>query len=220
MAIEVMLEDGHVGPPSQASTRRSICSTDLHKEEEQTNMKVVVLSGTPKSEGLSASCVAAAAVGAEKAGASVVVIDLCKTSIERCKVCGDGWGVCRNEYVCAYGEDGFNGVSREIAESDALIIQSPVYWGETSEVLKSFFDRFRRCEALKEHTALTGKEVLLIAAAGGSGNGLLTCLGQMERAVQHLRGHVFDYIGANRWNQEYKLRTIEAAAEALALHKI
>jgi multimeric flavodoxin WrbA len=183
-------------------------------------MKVVVLSGTPKSEGLSASCVTAATTGVEKAGASVVVIDLCKTSIERCKVCGDGWGICRNEHVCAYGEDGFNEVSKEIAEADALVIQTPVYWGETSEVLKSFLDRFRRCEALKENTALTGKEVLLIAAPGGSGNGLLTCLGQMERAVQHMRGHVFDYIGVNRWNQEYKLKAIEAAAEALALHKI
>lgn len=183
-------------------------------------MKVVVLSGTPKSEGLSASCVAAAAAGAKKAGASVVIIDLCKTLIERCKVCGDGWGICRSQHICAYGEDGFGEVSREIAEADALVIQTPVYWGETSEALKSFLDRFRRCEAVKEKTALTGKEVLLIAAPGGSGNGLLTCLGQMERAVQHMRGHVFDYIGVNRWDREYKLKAIEAPAEALALHKI
>ena len=31
-------------------------------------MKIVILSGTPKTEGLSVSCVAAAAAGAEKAG--------------------------------------------------------------------------------------------------------------------------------------------------------
>lgn len=182
-------------------------------------MKIVVLTGTPKSEGLSVSCVGAAVAGAEKAGASVVVIDLCNTSIGRCKVCGDGWGICRNEHICAYGEDGFTEVSKEIAEADALVFQTPVYWGETSEVLKSFLDRFRRCEALQEKTALTGKEVLLIAAPGGTGNGLLTCLQQMERAVQHMRGHVFDYIGVNRWNKEYKLKAIEAAAEALALQR-
>lgn len=179
-------------------------------------MKIIILTGTPKSEGLSVSCVAAAIAGAEKAGASVTVIDLCQTSIGRCKVCGDGWGICRNEHICAYGDDGFAEVSKQIAEADALIFQTPVYWGETSEVLKSFLDRFRRCEALQEKTALTGKEVLLIAAPGGSGNGLLTCLGQMERAVQHMRGHVFDYIGVNRWNKDYKLKAIEAAAEALA----
>ncbi len=179
-------------------------------------MKIVVLTGTPKSEGLSVSCVAAATAGAEKAGASVVVIDLCKTSIGRCKVCGDGWGICKSEHICAYGDDGFAEVSTQIAEADALVFQTPVYWGETSEALKSFLDRFRRCEALQEKTALTGKEVLLIAAPGGTGNGLLTCLQQMERAVQHMRGHVFDYIGVNRWNREYKLKAIEAAAEALA----
>ena len=182
-------------------------------------MKVVILSGTPKSEGLSVSCVAAAVAGVEKAGASALVIDLCKTAIGRCKDCGDGWGICRNEHVCAYGKDGFDEVSRQIADADALVIQTPVYWGEVSEALKAFLDRLRRCEALKENTALTGKEVLLIAAPGGTGNGLLTCLGQMERAVQHMRGHVFDYIGVNRWNQEYKLKAIAAAAEALALNK-
>lgn len=179
-------------------------------------MRIVVLTGTPKEEGLSASCVAAAVAGAEKAGASVAVIDLCKTSIGRCKVCGDGWGVCRKEHVCAFDADGFDAVSKEIAEADALVMETPVYWGETSEALKSFLDRFRRCEALKETTALAGKEVLLIAAPGGSGNGLLTCLGQMERAVAHMRGHVFDYIGVNRWNRDYKLKAIEAAAGALA----
>ncbi len=84
-------------------------------------MKIVVLTGTPKSEGLSVSCVAAAVAGAEKAGASVIVIDLCKTSIGRCQVCGDGWGICRNEHVCAYGDDGFAEVSKQIAEADALV---------------------------------------------------------------------------------------------------
>ncbi len=179
-------------------------------------MRIVILTGTPKEEGLSASCVAAAVAGAEGAGASVAVIDLCKTPIGRCKVCGDGWGVCGKEHICAFGADGFDAVAREIAEADALVMETPVYWGETSEALKSFLDRFRRCEARKEPTALAGKEVLLIAAPGGSGNGLLTCLGQMERAVQHLRGHVFDYIGVNRWNRDYKLKAIGAAAAALA----
>ncbi len=178
-------------------------------------MKVVILTGTPKTEGLSVACVAAATLGAEKTGAQVEVIRLCDTTIERCKVCGDGWGTCREQHICAYGDDGFSEVSQKIKDADAIILQTPVYWGEMSEVLKSFVDRFRRCEALQQDTALSGKEVLLIATPGGTGGGLLPCLGQMERAVQHMRGHVFDYIGVNRWNKEYKLLAIEAAAEAL-----
>ena len=164
-------------------------------------MKVVILSGTPKSEGLSAACVAAAAEGARGAGADVTVVELCKTSIGRCKVCGDGWGSCADEHVCAFGEDGFNEVSRMVAEAEAVVMQTPVYWGETSEALKSFLDRFRRCEAVREG-ALCGKEVLLIAAPGGSGNGLLPCLGQMERAVQHMRGHVFAHTGLDGWKSD------------------
>lgn len=178
-------------------------------------MKVIILSGTPKSEGLSVSCVAAAARGIANAGAETEVIKLAETPVTRCHVCGDGWGTCRNDHACAFGDDGFDDISKKITEADALIIQTPVYWGETSEALKSFLDRFRRCEAFKEKSGLAGKEVLLIAAPGGSGNGLLTCLGQLERFVQHTRGHVFDYIGVNRWNKEYKLKTIEEAAGAL-----
>ena len=178
-------------------------------------MKIVILSGTPKTEGLSASCVAAAVAGVEKAGAVAEVVFLCRTSIQRCRVCGDGWGTCRTERVCAFGDDGFSETVKMIADADALVIQTPVYWGEASESLKSFLDRLRRCEALKEKSVLAGKEVLLIAAPGGTGGGLLTCLGQLERAVQHMHGRVFDYIGVNRWNREYKLIAIEAAAEAL-----
>ena len=178
-------------------------------------MKVLILTGTPKEEGLSVSCVQAAAAGAKKAGADTEIVELCKTSISRCHVCGDGWGTCREQHTCQFGSDGFDDVVEKMRSADKLILQTPVYWGETSDALKGFIDRTRRCEAFQQDNAISGKEVLLIAAPGGSGNGLLTCLSQMERFVQHLHAHAFDFIGVNRWNKDYKLKAIEAAAELL-----
>lgn len=57
---------------------------------------------------------------------------------------------------------------------------------------------------------------MVVAAAGGSGNGMMTCLLSMERWIEHVRAHKFDLIGVNRWSREYKLTAIRAAAEAMA----
>jgi multimeric flavodoxin WrbA len=179
-------------------------------------MKVIIVSGTPKSEGLCSSCVNSAFQGAEKAGADCEVIRLNDYRLIRCAMCGDGWGTCREQHICIFGEDGFSEIQKKLLEADAIILDTPVYWGDMSEVMKAFFDRFRRCEAMKgDNGAIAGKPVLLIASPGGSGNGLISCLEQMERLCHHLRARIFDYIGVNRWNKEYKLVAISEAVMAM-----
>ena len=46
-----------------------------------------------------------------------------------------------------FGKDGFTDAQEKIREADAVAFISPVYWEEVSEGLKSFMDRFRRCES-------------------------------------------------------------------------
>jgi len=178
-------------------------------------MKIGVLSGNPKSDGLCQSVIEAAKSGVLQAGAELDEIRLCDTEIERCHVCGNGWGTCRAENTCAFGEDGFDEAVNRMAGWDALIIATPVYWGEMTEALKSFIDRFRRCH-FGSAGLLSKKQVLLIAVPGGSGNGMLTCLEQMDRFCRHTDAAIFDYIGVNRWNSDYKREAARAAAFALA----
>lgn len=183
-------------------------------------MKVLILSGTPKREGLCCSCVNAASAGAERAGAECEVVRLCDYSLARCAICGDGWGTCLKEHVCCHGDDGFAEIQKKIEEADAIVLDTPVYWGDMTEVMKAFFDRFRRCEAIKgEKGAIAGKLVLLIASPGGSGNGMISCLEQMERMCHHLSAKIFDFIGVNRWNKDYKLVSIGEAV-ATMVHTI
>lgn len=180
-------------------------------------MKVVIISGTPKKEGLSCSCEAAAMEGVKAAGAECELIKLCEYNLSRCAMCGDGWGTCREEHTCIYGEDGFDGIQKKLAAADMIILNTPVYWGDMTEVMKAFFDRFRRCEAFKgNESALADKSVLLVASPGGSGNGMISCLEQMERLCRHLGGRIYDFIGVNRWNKEYKLTAIREAAASMA----
>jgi multimeric flavodoxin WrbA len=84
-----------------------------------------------------------------------------------------------------------------------------------AETLKTFFDRLRRCE-FGQSGILAGKQVLLVASPGGTGNGMLSCLEQMDRFCRHTGAVIFDYIGVNRWNHDYKKHAVYAAARAMA----
>lgn len=177
-------------------------------------MKICIISGTPKKDGLCQSVIEVAKQGAIEANATIDEIKLCEMNIERCKVCGNGWGACVKDQ-CTYGDDGFNEVKDRIKDCDAIIIATPVYWGETSEALKSFLDRLRRYD-FQHKEVMYNKQVLLIAVPGGTGNGMLSCLEQMDRFCRHTGAIIYDYIGINRWNCDYKRVAVKSAAYTMA----
>ncbi|MCU0520894.1 MAG: flavodoxin family protein [Anaerolineae bacterium] len=180
-------------------------------------MKVLVIHTSPNHEGLTAACAAAAAEGARAAGSEVEEVRLNDLGVGLCQACNNGWGTCRTEHECQV-EDGFQALHAQTCAADALVLVTPVYWGEMSESAKAFTDRFRRCEATRgEASCLAGKYVLAVAAAGGSGGGMITCLASMERWINHIRARVWDLIPVNRWSREYKLTAIREAAQALVL---
>jgi multimeric flavodoxin WrbA len=184
-------------------------------------MKFLVLSGNPKRDGLCYGLTQEILRGAGDGGAETEILSVEK--IERCHVCGDGWGTCREQHRCAFGSDGFDAASDAVGKADALCVITPVYWGEMAEGLKSFIDRLRRCEATKRFPGAEGsksilseKQALLVASPGGTGNGALSCLEQMDRFARHTGAAIFDYIAVNRWNQDYKKKAAYAAARAIA----
>jgi len=180
-------------------------------------MKIMIFTSSPNTDGLTAACGNAAKTGASEAGAQVVMVNLNRQLISCCHACGNGWGTCRNEHVCQVQDD-FQALHASMADMDAFVLITPVYWGEMSESAKAFTDRLRRCEALKkDKTFIAGKPVLAVAAAGGSGNGLTTCLTSMERFITHVKAEKSDLIGITQKNRVYKLNTVkEAVSEMVA----
>jgi multimeric flavodoxin WrbA len=179
-------------------------------------MKILVLSASPNTDGLTAACASAACAGIRQARAQAELVCLNDLKIDRCHTCNDGWGTCLAEHRCQE-EDDFQGLHARLAQADGLVLVTPVYWGEMSESAKAFTDRLRRCEATQERgeSRLFDKPVLGVAAAGGSGGGMITCLLSMERWIQHVQGRLFDLIPVNRWSRKYKLAAIQAASRAL-----
>lgn len=179
-------------------------------------MNFLIVSGNPKSDGLCAKLISEISRGATDGGAEVEVI--LPHGLDQCHVCTGGWGNCRTSRKCIFGGDGFDELRELVVRSDALCFVTPVYWGEPTELLKTFLDRLRRCVAPLGGVGegLSGKQTLLAVSAGGSGNGVMTAMEYLERFCQHTATPVFDRFMQNRWNADYVQNAAYTAAKALA----
>lgn len=178
-------------------------------------MYVVGLNASPNEDGLTATMLKAALEGATVTGAATSLIHMKSRKLLACRQCEDGWGLCSREGQCII-EDDFQQLREDLCQADALIVSTPVYFGEVSEVAKNFLDRLRRCEQCgPAKSPLEGKLALGIAAAGGSGGGIVSCQQVLERYFQHLNMTIFDLIPVTRRSRSYKVDTALAAGEAL-----
>ncbi|MCL2399534.1 MAG: flavodoxin family protein [Defluviitaleaceae bacterium] len=194
-------------------------------------MKILIISGTPKTDGVTYSFVKTSEETIAELGMEVETVRLAGLNLTKCKMCKDGWGICFKDHYCSFGdEDGFNKLQEKVKEADAYIYITPVYWGELSEDLKIFVDKLRRCQASKqwdsreeEVSFLIGKPSILVAVAGGGGGGIISAFEDLERAIvqwggnnwPHEKSGIFDHIAVNRWNQEYKRETLKAAIKEM-----
>jgi multimeric flavodoxin WrbA len=178
-------------------------------------LKVLVISASPNIDGLTAACAASALEGVHLSGEIAEEARLNDLDIGNCQACGNGWGTCYNDHLCQV-EDDFQALHARCLAVDALILVTPVYWGEVAEAAKAFLDRLRRCEATRRaESGLKGKPVIAIAAAGGSGNGSITCLASMERWIEHVQARKFDFIAINRWTRPVKIELIRQSAQLM-----
>jgi multimeric flavodoxin WrbA len=178
-------------------------------------MKIMIFTSSPNKDGLTAACGEAAKTGAAEAGVESVIVDLNSLRIGHCSACGNGWGPCLNQHECQV-EDDFQKLHNSMKNIDGFVIVTPVYWGDMSESAKAFFDRIRRCEAWKQGSSFfQDKPVISVAAAGGSGNGAMTCLTTMERLLMHVKADRFDFISITKKSRNYKLETIKQSAKSM-----
>jgi len=175
----------------------------------------IIITASPNAGGLTAACGKAAYDGITGAGGEAELIDICRSDLEPCRMCGDGWGTCYKTAVCAI-DDILAGLRVKILDCEGIVLVTPVYFWQPSERMKYFLDRFRRCECFNENgSAAKGKQIDLIAAAGGSGNGTAQCLVEMENWCRHVGAVPKDRIGITRYNREPMLESITNAAARL-----
>lgn len=185
-------------------------------------MKILIITCSPNKNGLTAACGKAAKQGVVNGKGKAEIIRLNDLKIARCIACKNGWGSCREKGFCQMLDD-FQAVHKQVSAADGFIVVTPVYWWDMSESAKSFLDRLRRCEAMKDNNRIQGKPFICIAAAGGTGRGTINCLAGMEKTFLHMNNLQFndlcsaacDFIGVTQHNRSYMLDAIQAAAEKM-----
>ena len=185
-------------------------------------MKILIVTCSPNKDGLTESCGKAAQQGVSDGSGEAAMVRLNDLKLSKCMACHDGWGSCKEKGICQVS-DGFQALHKQIGEVDGFIVVTPVYWWDMSESAKAFFDRLRRCEAMKDNNKVKGKPFICIAAAGGTGMGTINCLASMEKIFLHMNNLQFfdlssamcDFIGVTQKNRSYMLGAIRAAAEKM-----
>jgi NAD(P)H-dependent FMN reductase len=190
-------------------------------------MQILILSGSRNRRGKTARAINAIRKGITDAGGNSECLFLTELKLERCRQCEkDGWGICRSEGRCII-EDDFPSIVEKIQSADLVVFANPVYFGDLSESMKGFLDRFRRTRFPRLMAAgrggpgmppmgQPGTPAIGLCYAGGSGNGTTSCCASLERTLQTCGFDVVDMIPARRQNLEAKLPMLELTGKWLA----
>lgn len=100
-------------------------------------MKIVILMGSPNKNGSTRILVDSFVKGAESAGHSCEVIDVCRADVHPCTGCV----YCGYEGPCAQ-KDGMTRIRNTLLSADMVVFATPLYYYGMSAQLKTVVDRF------------------------------------------------------------------------------
>lgn len=100
-------------------------------------MKIVCVLGSPRLKGNSAAIASKFIETAEKLGADVNTFTLNRLKYRGCQACF----TCKTKLDRCVLNDDLNEVLDAVRDCDALVMTSPVFYGEVSSQLKGFIDR-------------------------------------------------------------------------------
>ena len=176
------------------------------------NSTVLGIVGSPNSEGRTNQLVTAALKGAAEAGAPTELIHLADQVVEACKDCLP-W-VCMTNLKCTYKDEAFEYLSERILNCGALVLGTPVYWSDTSGMVKYLILKMFRVYAMS--APLQGLPALGIAIAGGTGNGLVSGLRPVYHFFQMMQMRALEPLPATRFNFEAALKRAEELGAEIA----
>ena len=102
-------------------------------------MKVLLINGSPRKEGNTATALAEVAKQLAKEGIESEVVWIGNKPIRGCAACGRC--VANSLGRCVFDDDVCNRISEKFADVNALIIGSPVYYGQPNGALLSVIQR-------------------------------------------------------------------------------
>lgn len=101
-------------------------------------MKILGIIGSPRKNGNTQVLVSRIMDGARDNGADTETVSLGELNLQECNGCHACW---KGKHVCSKRDD-MSLLYPKIAESDALVLGTPVYWYGPTALMKCFIDRF------------------------------------------------------------------------------
>ena len=145
-------------------------------------MNILILNGSPRPNGNTRKMIDAFIEGVNIAAHHATVIDICKKNIRGCLACEychtKGNGVCVQK-------DDMQEVYSRLAETEMLVIASPIYYHGISGQLKCVIDRFYAAAYPQKPKHL--KKVAMILSSGDAK--------MYDGAMFSYKGDFLDYLG-------------------------
>lgn len=178
--------------------------------------KILVVIGSPRRNGNSASLAKEAAAGAKEAGAKVETIFLQGMNIQPCTACD----ACRRKLKkdCILKDD-MRALYPKMKAADGIVIASPIYWFTVSAQTKLFMDRWYALGG-DDGYELAGKKfavVLAYADADAFSSGAVNALRMFQDAFNYLGAEVVGTVYGSAWKagEIRKNKALMDAARAL-----
>ena len=161
--------------------------------------KVLVLNGSPRASGCTATALNEIIVTLEREGIETELIQVGKKNTRGCIACGS----CRESGKCIFN-DLVNEVAPKFESADGLVIGSPVYYGSPNGALLSFLDRL----FYSNHADLTMKvgAAVTIARRGG-------CSCTFDELNKYFTISGMPVASSQYWNMAYGRAKGEAAED-------
>ena len=157
---------------------------------------VLGIVGSPNREGRTNQLVTAALEGAARAGAPTELVQMANHVVAACKDC-QPW-VCLTNQKCTYEDEAFEYLSQKVLSCGALVLGAPVYWWDTSGMIKYFILKMFRVYA--RSAPVQGLPAIGIGIAGGTGNGLISGLRPVYHFFQVMQMRAIEPLPATRFN--------------------
>ncbi|MFC1533587.1 flavodoxin family protein [Thermodesulfobacteriota bacterium] len=161
--------------------------------------------GSPNKEGRTNKLVTAALEGAAKEGAPTDLLQMSDHVVAACKDCLP-W-VCKDNHKCTYEDEAFEYLSRKVLNCGGLILGTPVYWWDTSGMVRYFILKMFRVYA--RSAPLRGVPAFGISIAGGTGNGLISGLRPVYHFFQVMQMRALEPLPVARFNFDDALKRAE-----------
>lgn len=157
---------------------------------------VLGIVGSPNRESRTNQLVKAALEGAARAGTPTELVQMADHVVGACKDC-QPW-VCLTNQKCTYEDEAFEYLSQKVLSCGALVLGAPVYWWDTSGMVKYFILKMFRVYA--RSAPVQGLPAIGIGIAGGTGNGLISGLRPVYHFFQMMQMRAIEPLPATRFN--------------------